>query len=196
MLPTMNSLGSGTTGLTSRYLNPSLAGSWCSANKFHLFWTMVSCLVASIRPTTLLTPCTWTRELSSLATRTSGHAGPEIIWDIQLCGMFRKNTEENNQNVIRGFNGFVLIFCSHLPYVGQWSNKAFSKQDCGLLPPLSGPGLGVASTPQPSVFVYWGQCQVLTMAPPSLSGLVFKAMRGGVHVLEMGRIKAASVQTS
>ena len=94
---------------------------------------------------------------------------------------------------------FANIFCSHLllPYVGQWGTKL----DCKLLPPLSGPGLGVASTPQPAGFVYWGQCQVLTMAPPSLSGLVFKAMGGGVHVLEMCEIKAAlsalaSVQTA
>ena len=94
-------------------------------------------------------------ELSSLATRPSDYASPEIKWDIQLCGMFRKNTEENHHNVIGGFNGFVLIFYSHLlPYVGQWNSKAFTKQDCGMLGPLSGPGLGVASTPQPSVFVY------------------------------------------
>ena len=52
-------------------------------------------------------------------------------------------------------------------------------------PPLSDPGLGVASTPQTSVLVYWGQCQVLTMAPPSLSSLVFDTEEDRLHVMDL-----------
>ena len=51
--------------------------------------------------------------------------------------------------------------------------------------PLHGPGIGVASTPQTSVLVYWEQGQVLIMAPPSLSSLVFDTEEDRLRVMDL-----------
>ena len=104
--------------------------------------------------------------------------------------MFIQHEEDIQFTIIKGYYECLHNCSSHLspyvsPSVGHKSCKGLSKQEYEPANPLLGPALGVASTIHTSVTVNWEQGQVLIMAPPSLSSLVFDTEEDRLRVMDL-----------